>query len=207
MVALSEALEAAENFSGSGAMTPGLVAELTAEQVECFYPSCSTTARPCYWTSTRRGAAPASSWPRSCARPRRSWARRARVGKLDSDAMARSSRRRARRGAAHDRRVPRWARIDARRGRRRHGRRPRARGVPRSIVQSLCGQSKHDAREGRLVVVPLGRDLDEPGRRLVEGDARLARGKVRQADLVVEVRARLAVRQLNLIELVLVVLA
>ena len=34
VVALSEALEAAANFSGSGAMTPGLVAELTAEQVE-----------------------------------------------------------------------------------------------------------------------------------------------------------------------------
>jgi thiol-disulfide isomerase/thioredoxin len=34
VVALSEALEAAAGFSGSGAMAPGLVADLTAEQLE-----------------------------------------------------------------------------------------------------------------------------------------------------------------------------
>ena len=125
VVALSEALEAAENFSGSGAMTPGLVAELTAEQVELelqhdgaplLLDVYATWCGPCQLMAPelRKAAAELGA--------------NARVGKLDSDAPKLAETLRV--GAAHDHRVPRWARIDARRGRH-HGRRPRAHGVLR----------------------------------------------------------------------------
>ena len=81
--ALSEALEAAENFSGSGAMTPGLVAELTAEQVELelqhdgaplLLDVYATWCGPCQLMAPelRKAAAELGAT--------------ARVGKLDSDA-------------------------------------------------------------------------------------------------------------------------
>ena len=125
VVALSEALEAAENFSGSGAMTPGLVAELTAEQVELelqhdgaplLLDVYATWCGPCQLMAPelRKAAAELGAT--------------ARVGKLDSDGRPEARRDAARGRAAHDRRVPRWAGIDARRGRR-HGRRPRAHGA------------------------------------------------------------------------------
>ena len=83
VVALSEALEAAENFSGSGAMTPGLVAELTAEQVELelqhdgaplLLDVYATWCGPCQLMAPelRKAAAELGAT--------------ARVGKLDSDA-------------------------------------------------------------------------------------------------------------------------
>ena len=80
---MSEALEAAEKFSGSGAMTPGLVAELTAEQVELelqhdgaplLLDVYATWCGPCQLMAPelRKAAAELGAT--------------ARVGKLDSDA-------------------------------------------------------------------------------------------------------------------------